>query len=92
MVTWQRQKHPSTFGTREGSVYPYFVRPSTVICMSTERPEALDKGSFVLSGIDIVRVLSSMDVAVSLVFGGQLGVLMPNYNDEIVSTREMRII
>ena len=60
--------------------------------MSTERPEALDKGSFVLSGIDIVRVLSSMDVAVSLVFGGQLGVLMPNYNDEIVSTREMRII
>ena len=56
---------------------------------STERPEALDKGCFVLSGNDTIGLLQSVDVAVSLI---RDGLPVPDYVDENVSTKVVRII
>ncbi len=66
--------------------------PSVCIRTSTERPEALDKGCFVLSGIDTVGLLQSVDVAVSLIRDGLPGIPVPDYVDENVSTKVVRII
>ena len=59
---------------------------------STERPEALDKGCFVLSGIDTIGLLQSVDVAVSLINDGHHGIPVPDYVDENVSTKVVKII
>ena len=59
---------------------------------STERPEALDKGCFVLSGIDTVGLLQSVDLAVEMVKNGDLGVPVPDYTDINVSDKVVRII
>lgn len=59
---------------------------------STERPEALDKGNFILAGITTEQVLQAVDVAVEMIKNGDLGVLVPDYVDENVSTKVVKII
>lgn len=77
----------SSFFTSQG--HPF---PAVCIRTSTERPEALDKGCFVLSGIDTKGLLQSVDVAVELIRDGQYGIPVPDYVDENVSTKVVRII
>lgn len=78
----------------ESSFFTSVGHPFPAICIrtSTERPEALDKGCFVLSGIDTVGLLQSVDVAVSLIKDGHPGIPVPDYVDENVSTKVVRII
>ena len=78
----------------ESSFFTSVGHPFPAICIrtSTERPEALDKGCFVLSGIDTVGLLQSVDVAVSLIKDGNQGIPVPDYVDENVSTKVVRII
>ncbi len=78
----------------ESSFFTSVGHPFPAICIrtSTERPEALDKGCFVLSGIDTVGLLQSVDVAVSLIKDGHQGIPVPDYVDENVSTKVVRII
>ena len=78
----------------ESSFFTSVGHPFPAICIrtSTERPEALDKGCFVLSGIDAVGLLQSVDVAVSLIKDGNHGIPVPDYVDENVSTKVVRII
>lgn len=59
---------------------------------STERPEALDKGNFVLGSISSKQVLQAVDLAVSMVNNGDLGLEVPNYADENVSTKVVKFI
>ena len=77
----------SSFFTSQG--HPF---PAVCIRTSTERPEALDKGCFVLSGIDTNGLLQSVDVAVELINDGNPGIPVPDYVDENVSTKVVRII
>ena len=78
----------------ESSFFTSIGHPFPAVCIrtSTERPEALDKGCFVLSGIDTVGLLQSVDVAVSLIRDGHPGIPVPDYVDENVSTKVVRII
>ena len=78
----------------ESSFFTSVGHPFPAVCIrtSTERPEALDKGCFVLSGIDTVGLLQSVDVAVSLIKDGHHGIPVPDYTDENVSTKVVRII
>ena len=78
----------------ESSFFTSVGHPFPAVCIrtSTERPEALDKGCFVLSGIDTVGLLQSVDVAVSLIKDGHQGIPVPAYVDENVSTKVVRII
>lgn len=66
--------------------------PAVCIRTSTERPEAIDKGSFILGGITTREVLQSVDMAVKMNAEGDLGVDVPNYVDENVSTKVVKII
>ena len=78
----------------ESSFFTSVGHPFPAVCIrtSTERPEALDKGCFVLSGIDTVGLLQSVDVAVELIHDGNHGIPVPDYVDENVSTKVVRII
>ena len=78
----------------ESSFFTSVGHPFPAVCIrtSTERPEALDKGCFVLSGIDTVGLLQSVDVAVELIKDGNYGIPVPDYVDENVSTKVVRII
>ena len=78
----------------ESSFFTSIGHPFPAVCIrtSTERPEALDKGCFVLSGIDTKGLLQSVDVAVSLIRDGLPGIPVPDYVDENVSTKVVRII
>ena len=78
----------------ESSFFTSIGHPFPAVCIrtSTERPEALDKGCFVLSGIDTTGLLQSVDVAVSLIRDGLPGIPVPDYVDENVSTKVIRII
>ena len=78
----------------ESSFFTSIGHPFPAVCIrtSTERPEALDKGCFVLSGIDTKGLLQSVDVAVSLIRDGLPGIPVPDYTDENVSTKVVRII
>ena len=78
----------------ESSFFTSVGHPFPAICIrtSTERPEALDKGCFVLSGIDTKGLLQSVDVAVELIRDGNPGIPVPDYVDENVSTKVVRII
>ena len=78
----------------ESSFFTSVGHPFPAVCIrtSTERPEALDKGCFVLSGIDKKGLLQSVDVAVSLIKDGLPGIPVPDYVDENVSTKVVRII
>lgn len=78
----------------ESSFFTSVGHPFPAVCIrtSTERPEALDKGCFVLSGIDTVGLLQSVDIAVELIKDGNHGIPVPDYVDENVSTKVVRII
>jgi len=78
----------------ESSFFTSVGHPFPAVCIrtSTERPEALDKGCFVLSGIDTVGLLQSVDVAVELIHDGNHGIPVPDYVDENVSTKVVSII
>ena len=78
----------------ESSFYTSIGHPIPAVCIrtSTERPEALDKGCFVLSGIDERGLLQSVDLAVEMVKNGDLGIPVPDYTDINVSDKVVRII
>lgn len=78
----------------ESSFFTSVGHPFPAVCIrtSTERPEALDKGCFVLSGIDTLGLLQSVDIAVELIKDGHQGIPVPDYVDENVSTKVVRII
>ena len=69
-----------------------FPFPAVCIRTSTERPEAMDKGNFILGGITTEQVLQAVDMAVSMNDSGDLGVEVPNYADENVSTKVVKLI
>ena len=78
----------------ESSFYISIGHPIPAVCIrtSTERPEALDKGCFVLSGIDTIGLLQSVDLAVDMVKNGDNGIPVPDYVDPNVSDKVVRII
>lgn len=66
--------------------------PAVCIRTSTERPEALDKGNFILAGITASQVLQAIDTAVAMQRDGAFGVPVPDYTDENVSGKVVRLI
>ena len=66
--------------------------PAVCIRTSTERPEAIDKGNFILGSITTEQVLQAVDMAVKMNEAGDFGVDVPNYVDENVSTKVVKII
>ncbi len=78
----------------ESSFFTSVGKPFPAVCIrtSTERPEALDKGCFVLAGIDEKGLLQAVDTAVELNRAGQNGIPVPDYVDENVSTKVVKII
>ena len=78
----------------ESSFFTSVGHPFPAVCIrtSTERPESLDKAGFILSGIDTNGLLQSVDTAVELVKNGDYGFPVPNYTDENVSTKVVKII
>lgn len=66
--------------------------PAVCIRTSTERPEALDKGCFVLAGISERQLLQAVDLAVEMCHNGDNGLPVPNYTDENVSTKVVKIV
>ena len=78
----------------ESSFFTSVGRPFPAVCIrtSTERPEALDKACFTLAGIDSKSLLQAVDTAVSLVGDGDFGGVVPDYMDENVSTKVVKII
>ena len=77
----------SSFFTSVGHSFP-----AVCIRTSTERPEALDKGCFILAGIDEYSLLQAVDTAVEMVKNGDNGIPVPNYVDENVSTKIVKLI
>lgn len=69
--------------------YPF---PAVCIRTSTERPEAIDKGNFILGSITTDYVLQAVDMATAMNDAGEFGVEVPNYADENVSTKVVKII
>ena len=66
--------------------------PAVCIRTSTERPEALDKGVFILGSITTEQVLSAVDTAVEMQKNGDTALPVPNYTDENVSTKVVKLI
>ena len=77
----------SSFFTSVGHSFP-----AVCIRTSTERPEALDKGCFILAGIDERSLLQAVDTAVEMVKNGDNGIPVPNYTDENVSAKIVKLI
>ncbi len=77
----------SSFFTSVGHSFP-----AVCIRTSTERPEALDKGCFILAGIDERSLLQAVDIAVEMVKNGDNGIPVPTYTDENVSTKIVKLI
>ena len=78
----------------EASFFTSVGRPFPAVCIrtSTERPEALDKGCFVLAGIDETSLLQAVDTAVTMHKNGDYGIPVPDYVEENVSTKVVKII
>ena len=78
----------------ESSFFTSIGHPFPAVCIrtSTERPEALDKACFVLAGIDEKSLLQAVDTAVEMVKSGDNGIPVPDYTDEIVSTKVVKLI
>ena len=78
----------------ESSFYTSINQPISAVCIrtSTERPEALDKGCFVLAGIDEKSLLQAVDTAVEMTKDNNLGIPVPDYIEENVSTKVVKII
>lgn len=66
--------------------------PAVCIRTSTERPEAIDKGNFIIGSITTEQVLQSVDVAIEMQKNGDLGIDVPNYVDENVGAKIVKII
>ena len=78
----------------ESSFFTSIGHPFPAVCIrtSTERPEALDKGCFILAGIDGHSLLQAVDTAVEMTRNGDNGIPVPDYTDENVSTKAVRLI
>lgn len=78
----------------ESSFFTSVGRPFPAVCIrtSTERPEALDKGCFILAGIDAHSLLQAVDTAVEMSRNGDIGIPVPDYVEENVSTKVVKII
>lgn len=77
----------SSFFTSVGNSFP-----AVCIRTSTERPEALDKACFILAGIDEKSLLQAVDTAVEMNKNGDFGIPVPDYTEENVSTKVVKII
>ena len=77
----------------ESSYFTSIGKPFPAICIrtSTERPEALDKACFILAGIDEKSLLQAVDTAVEMNKNGDLGIPVPDYTDENVSDKVIKI-
>ena len=78
----------------ESSFFTSVGNPFPAVCIrtSTERPEALDKACFIISGIDTKGLLQAVETAVELNENGDYGTPVPNYTDENVSTKVVKLI
>ena len=78
----------------ESSFFTSIGKPFPAVCIrtSTERPEALDKAAFVLAGIDEKSLLQAVDTAVGMVRNGDNGIPVPDYVEENVSTKVVKLI
>ena len=78
----------------ESSFFTSVGKPFPAVCIrtSTERPEALDKGCFVLAGIDEASLLQAVKTAVTANQNGDLGLPVPDYIEENVSTKVVKLI
>lgn len=78
----------------ESSYFLSIGSPFPAVCIrtSTERPEAMDKGNFILAGISAEQVLQAVDTAVAMNLNEDYGVPVPDYTDENVSTKVVKII
>lgn len=78
----------------ESSFFTSVGHPFPAVCIrtSTERPEALDKGCFILAGINEHDLLQAVDVAVEMVKNNDNGIPVPTYTDENVSTKIVKLI
>ena len=78
----------------ESSFFTSVGHPFPAVCIrtSTERPEALDKACFILSGIDEKGLLQSVDTAVEMNKNGDYGIPVPDYIEENVSSKVVKII
>ena len=78
----------------ESSYFTSIGKPFPAVCIrtSTERPEALDKGCFVLAGIDEKSLLQAVETAVRMNDEGDYGIPVPDYTDENVSTKVVKLI
>jgi len=70
----------------------YFKFPAVSIRTSTERPEAMDKGNFIIGSITTREMLQAVDLAVTMNQNGDFGISTPDYTDENVSTKVVKII
>jgi len=70
----------------------YFQFPAVSIRTSTERPEALDKGNFIIGGISKINILQGVDMAVAMKNRDQIGTVVPDYTDNNVSMKIVRLI
>ena len=77
----------SSFFTSTGNPFP-----AVCIRTSTERPEALDKACFILAGIDEKSLLQAVTTAIDMNENGDIGTPVPNYTDENVSTKVVKLI
>jgi UDP-N-acetylglucosamine 2-epimerase len=78
----------------ESSFFTSVGHPFPAVCIrtSTERPEAMDKGCFILAGIDEHSLLQAVDTAVEMNRNGDYGIPVPDYIEENVSTKIVKII
>ena len=78
----------------ESSFFTSIGKPFPAVCIrtSTERPEALDKGCFILAGIDTQSLLQAVNTAVEMVRNDDNGIPVPTYTDENVSTKVVKLI
>lgn len=78
----------------ESSFYTSIGKPIPAVCIrtSTERPEAIDKGCFMLAGINTESLLQTVDMAVKMTASGENGTPVPDYTDENVSSKVAKII
>ncbi len=78
----------------ESSFFTSIGNPFPAVCIrtSTERPEALDKACFILAGIDENSLLQAVTTAIDMNNNNDIGMPVPNYTDEIVSTKVVKII
>lgn len=78
----------------ESSFFTSVGHPFPAVCIrtSTERPEALDKACFILAGIDTTSLLQAVDTAITMNQNGDYGIPVPDYVEENVSTKVVKII